>query len=191
MRKGVFAIAGKAKFDEWLEPDNILRLTAWARDGYTHEQIAEKMGIRAKTLWQWRKRFDIIGNALKQGKEPYDIEIENALHDSAKGYFVTVKKPMKLRRVRQKAGEGRIEEEYVEYVDEQQYIPPQVAAQIFYLKNRKAQDWREKRETVVEMNDQAMKNMTTLAALINHPQADIDIATLDAPLSPSEGGAAE
>lgn len=85
---------------------------------------------------------------------------------------------MKLKRVKQKQGEGRIEEEYVEYVERQMYIPPQTAAQIFYLKNRKAKDWREKREVVADVADNAFRNMQTIASLINHPVADIDIEDL-------------
>lgn len=119
--------------------------------------------------------FPAINDALKRGKEPFDIEIENALHDSARGYFVTVKEPMKLKRVRQRAGEGRVEEEYIEYVDRQQYIPPQTAAQIFWLKNRKADDWREKREVEANITDEVFKNMRTIATLINNPAPDIEI----------------
>lgn len=144
-------------------------LRAWARDGWTDAKIAARIGITPKTLWEWKQKHEEICNALKRGKEPYDIEIEEALHDSAKGYYVTVKEPMKLKRVKQKQGEGRIEEEYVEYVERQIYIPPQTAAQIFYLKNRKPKDWREKREVVADVADNAFRNMQTIASLINHP----------------------
>ena len=30
----------KGKYAEWLEPDGLLRLEGWARDGLTDEQIA-------------------------------------------------------------------------------------------------------------------------------------------------------
>lgn len=179
----------KGEYQKWLTPDGLLLLQAWARDGKTIEQIAAKMGIKAGTLWKWKKRFEPIGEALKRGKEPFDIEIENALHDSARGYFVTVKEPMKLKRVRQRAGEGRIEEEYIEYVDRQQYIPPQTAAQIFWLKNRKADDWREKREIEAKVEDSVLKNMKTIANLINNPVADVLIDGSEAtPLESTAGG---
>lgn len=164
-----------SKWDYWLTDDGLLLLNAWARDGKTKEQIAKGCGVSRGTLTKWAKMFPSIESALKRGKEPFDIEIENALHDSARGYFVTVKEPIKLKRVRQRAGEGRVEEEYVEYVDRQQYIPPQTAAQIFWLKNRKADVWREKRETEVKVEDTVLKNMQTIATLINNPVADIEI----------------
>lgn len=89
--------------------------------------------------------------------------------------------------MKQKAGEGRIEEERVEYVEREIYIPPQVAAQIFYLKNRKPHEWREKREVVAEITDAAASNMQTIAALINHPEPDIEIEDATAEI----GGGAE
>lgn len=73
-----------------------------------------------------------------------DFKVENALLKSALGYYVTVKKPMKVRTEKQLAGKGKIVEESIEYVDEQMYIPPQTAAQVFWLKNRRSDKWRDK-----------------------------------------------
>lgn len=70
--------------------------------------------------------------------------MENALFKSATGYTVKVMKPMKLKEEKQKVGEGRIVTERVEYVEEEVYIPPQTAAQVFWLKNRRPDKWRDK-----------------------------------------------
>lgn len=45
----------KGKYHEWLEPDNLLLLQAWARDGLTDEQIATNIGINRDTLYNWKK----------------------------------------------------------------------------------------------------------------------------------------
>lgn len=153
-------------------------LQAWARDGYRMQDVAKKIGIRVQTLCEWRNRFPEIDAALKRGKEPVDVEVENKLLDSARGFYVTVREPMKLKRVKQKQGEGRIEEEYVEYVERQIYIPPSQTAQIFWLKNRKPQQWREKREVVADVADNAFRNMQTIASLINHPVKSVEIEDL-------------
>lgn len=50
----------KGKYQEWLTPDGITRLEAWARDGLTDEQIAAKMGISTKTLYEWKKTYSNI-----------------------------------------------------------------------------------------------------------------------------------
>lgn len=132
-------------------------------------------------MCEWKKRFPEIEDALKRGKEPVDIEVENKLLESALGFTVKVTEPMKLKRVKQKQGEGRIEEEYVEYVEREIYIPPSQTAQIFWLKNRKPKQWREKREVVADVSDAAFKNMQTIAALINNPEPDADIEDVPEP----------
>lgn len=76
----------KGKYQEWLTPDGITRLEAWARDGLTDEQLAAKIGITAATLYDWKNKYPEISEALKRGKEVVDIEVENALLKRALGY---------------------------------------------------------------------------------------------------------
>lgn len=148
--------------------DGLTRLKGWARDGLTDEQIATKIGINRTTLYKWIDRFSDIGNALKQGKEPVDIDVEDSMVKLALGHYVTVKKPMKIRtekRLKKKDKDGReyetgvIVEEHIEYVDEQVYIPPNVTAQIFWLKNRKPEQWKDKREQVVSTKDGVLSDL--------------------------------
>ena len=79
----------KGKYQEWLTPDGITRLEAWARDGLTDEQLAAKIGITAATLYDWKNKYPEISEALKRGKEVVDIEVENALLKRALGYDYT------------------------------------------------------------------------------------------------------
>lgn len=72
-----------AKYKDWLEPDALLRIEGWARDGLTDEQISQNMGISSDTLIQWKKRFPEISESLKRGKEVVDYIVENALFKSA------------------------------------------------------------------------------------------------------------
>lgn len=79
----------KGKYQEWLEPDGLLKLEAWARDGLTDEDLAKKLGIVSSTLYEWKKKYSEISEALKRGKEVTDIEVENALLKRALGYTYT------------------------------------------------------------------------------------------------------
>lgn len=97
-----------ARIDEWLQPDSLILLEGWARDGLTKEQIAHNIGIGRTTLYEWEQKEPNIANALKKGREVVDFEVENALLKNAM--------------------EGN------------------VTAQIFWLKNRKKEQWREKIE---------------------------------------------
>ena len=73
----------KGKFDKWLEPENLVLLSGWARNGLTDEQIANNIGINVCTLYDWKNRFPKIANALKENKEIADIAVENALYQKA------------------------------------------------------------------------------------------------------------
>ena len=58
-----------AKYQNWLEPEALLLIEAWARDGLTDEQIASNMGIATSTLYNWKNEHLEILEALKKGTE--------------------------------------------------------------------------------------------------------------------------
>ena len=134
----------KGKYEEWLEPEGLLKIEGWARDGLTDEQIAYNMGISYSTLKEWKNKYSAISATLKKGKEVIDRQVENALLQKALGITKTVKKPIKLKEVVYDNGKRISEKERVEYADEEVYIPPDTTAQIFWLKNRKPNEWRDK-----------------------------------------------
>lgn len=136
----------KGKYEQWLEPEGLLRLEGWARDGLTDEQIAHNIGIHRDTLIQWKKKYPDIADTLKKAKDVVDREVENALFKKACGYTVELRKPMKVKRVVYNEETGRKLEEYEEVVDtvEEVHVPADTTAQIFWLKNRKPEAWRDK-----------------------------------------------
>lgn len=46
----------RGKFEYWLSADGLTLLEGWARDGLTDEQLAEKIGIGVRTLYDWKGR---------------------------------------------------------------------------------------------------------------------------------------
>lgn len=132
------------KYKEWLTEDSLLLLEGWARDGLNDQQIASNMGIGSTTYYEWQNRYPEMREAIKKGKAPVDYEVENALLKSALGHTVVVKKPIKIKTVKRLNNKGVIEEEYIEFVDEEVYIKPEITAQIFWLKNRRPDKWRDK-----------------------------------------------
>jgi hypothetical protein len=159
----VIPIAGrKGKYEEWLTEDGLTTIEGWARDGLTDEQIAHNIGIAERTFTDWKDRFPAISAALKKGKAPVDIQVENALLKRALGQIVKVKKPIKLKHKGQIPGKGLIEEERIEYADEEVYIPPDTTAQIFWLKNRRPDKWRDKVESAPEGNNDLLQSLLDL-----------------------------
>ena len=118
------------------------------------------MGVSYSTLCEWKDhRFPEILEALKKGKAPVDIEVENALFKRATGYTVKIKKPVKVKTKRQLKDKGTIEEEHIEFVEEEIYIAPDTTAQIYWLKNRRPDKWRDKQQTSAADTDDPLMAM--------------------------------
>ena len=124
----------KGRVLEWLEEDKLKLLEGWARNGLTNEQIAKNIGVNPKTIYDWMNKEPKIKQALKKGKEVVDLEVENALFKRAIGYTITI--------MEQKIDKDGMVHDVIRDV----HVPGDVTAQIFWLKNRKKHDWRDKVE---------------------------------------------
>lgn len=122
------------KADEWLLPEKLLLLEDWARQGLFDAQIAKNMGISEATLYRYKANHPEIKEALRKGKEVVDIEVENAMLKRALGYTVRI-----VEQKIDKFGD-------VHDCERDVHIPGDVTAQIFWLKNRRRQQWRDKVE---------------------------------------------
>lgn len=123
----------KGKYEYWLTPEGLLKLEAWARDGLIDEQIAENIGITTSTLYEWKKKYPEISETLKKGKEVVDIQVENALLKRALGYT--------YEEIKTENGPDGTKKTVT--VKE---VVPDTTAQIFWLKNRRPDRWRDKQD---------------------------------------------
>jgi hypothetical protein len=132
-------------------------LSCW--DGLTDEQIAYNVGISRSTLNSWKDKYSDISDTLKRGKEVIDRQVENALLKRALGYEYT-----------------ETTREYIPELDEMKttkkvtkQVAPDTTAQIFWLKNRKPDKWRDKREvedrSAVDKLDMILAEMKAVAEL--------------------------
>lgn len=140
----------KGKYEEWLTNDGLLKLRAWARDGLNDEQIANNMGIVPSTLYEWKKKYSELSEALKRGKEVVDIEVENALLKRAKGYKYD-EVTQELVAVRDDEGKVIGNELQITKIVTKE-VQPDTTAQIFWLKNRKPAEWRDRQEMDMNLN---------------------------------------
>ena len=120
------------------------------------------MGVGYTTFKEYLNRFPSIRAALKRGKAPVDYEVENALYKRATGYTVKIKKPIKVKTTKRVTGKGEVTEERIEYADEEQYIPPDTTAQIFWLKNRRPDKWRDKRDEAPQQTNELLQSLIDL-----------------------------
>lgn len=137
-----------SKINDWLEKDKLILLEGWARDGLTDEQIAKNMGIATSTFYEWKKKEKEFSESLKKGKEVVDFEVENALLKRALGYEYeeeTYENGILTKKVKKQ-------------------VAPDTTAQIFWLKNRKPNTWKDRVET--DEDKEAVANASQVIAKI-------------------------
>lgn len=147
-------IGRKGFSEEWLTEDALLRVQGWARDGLNDEQLAQNMGIAIRTFYEWQNRFPQLRQAIKKGKDPVDVEVENALLKRALGYEYeeTITEIEEVDEGRQKKHVRRVKK----------HMPPDVGAIVFWLKNRKPGKWRDKIETAPEVASELLQSLADL-----------------------------
>lgn len=160
----------KAKYKEWLKDENLTKLRGWARRGLKDEQIAELIGIRRPTLYDWKNKYPDIADALKDGKEIIDDKVEESLIKTMMGYSVTdttykmvkiddfvlkarrAEFATKYKKEHPKASKSKVLAATGEAVPVYEKIPmiinvhevgPNTSAMIFWLKNRKPEVFRD------------------------------------------------
>ena len=134
----------KGKYEQWLTEEGLLQLEAWARNGLTDKQIANNIGITEQTLNNWKKSYPSFFESLKKGKEVVDIQVENALLKRALGYSYT--ETTKERQFNPQTGEY----EMTVTKTVQKEVVGDTTAQIFWLKNRRPDLWRDRKDVSVE-----------------------------------------
>lgn len=147
-------IARKGLYEDWLTDDGLLQIQGWARDGLTNEQIAKNIGVSGRAFAEWVSRFSSISSALKKGKAPVDLEVENALLKRALGYDYeeTITEIEELVGGKQKKHVRKVKK----------HMPPDVTAQIFWLKNRRPGRWRDKIEAAPDTNSDLLQSLLDL-----------------------------
>ena len=121
------------------KPELCLAAEWMSRYGLTDVQMAEKFGVSTVTLNAWKQAHPEFLNSLKKGKEEPNEQVEKTLFQKALGYTIKTQKPMAVS-----LGNGEGSE--VQIVEYEQHVAPDVTAQIFWLKNRRPDRWRDRQE---------------------------------------------
>lgn len=116
---------------------NLDKISDLIQNGHSEEQVAKIIGVAPSTWYKYKKEFPEFSEAIKKNERTRDEAVENALYRRATGGYVTVRKPMKKKCIEyDKNGKKVREYEEIEYIDDEQYIPPDTAANIFWSINR-------------------------------------------------------
>src|ERR1700677_2671292 len=103
----------------------------WCERGATDAEIARNLNVTTTTLYRWKTQYLDFCQALKSGKDVADERIERSLYHKAIGYT------FESEKIFQHDGEI-IRAKTIEHV------PPDTTACVFWLKNRRPDQWRDK-----------------------------------------------
>ncbi len=145
----------KSKYHTHVEP-RLIEIEGWARDGLTDEQIAKNLGIAYSTFKEYKGKYPAFSATLKRGKEVVDREVENALLKRALGYKYEEVTKEKVAIRNDNGDVVGYDLEVTKVVTKE--VVPDTTAQIFWLKNRKPEVWRDKKD--IEHSGEVNSNMT-------------------------------
>jgi len=156
------------------QPEYVQQARKLAEAGFTDEQMANWFEICVKTFYNWTVAHPEFLQAVKVGKDAPDDRTERSLYHRANGYEWTEEVPIKVKEIEYDAGRKVKETERVEVVKVRKQMPPDTAAAIFWLKNRRKEAWRDK-----QPSDGDGLNEQLLGAFFEDP-ADLIVELLKA-----------
>jgi hypothetical protein len=144
--------------------------------GATDVEMADFLGVVLSTFHKWKHDHPEFSDALKSGKELADERVERSLYHRAIGYSFDAVKIMAVK--------GEIEK-----VPYREHIPPDTTACIFWLKNRRQQQWRDvHKHEHGRPGDFDGMNADELRDFLRREAAELGI--VDAPTAPIGGNGA-
>ena len=124
------------------------------RLGATDSDLAELFSVARRTINYWRIHHKAFAEAAKVGKAPADDRVEASLYHRATGYSYDAVKIFNHQGV----------PVIVPYVE---HVPPDTTACIFWLKNRRPDEWRNNPEDAPQGDDLAAALSKIIARLPN------------------------
>lgn len=115
-------------------PEYVERAAEMCKMGATDTEIAREFRVNVVTLYRWKIRYPDFCRALQAGKEMSDARVERSLYERANGYTYKAEKIFCDK------------DGHVTRVSYQERMPPDVAAAFIWLKNRRPNDWRDRKD---------------------------------------------
>jgi transcriptional regulator with XRE-family HTH domain len=132
----------------------------WCREGLTEEEICKRLGVSVASFANYKNEFIELLEALKINRQIADYRVEDALYMRALGYEYdeeTFEEFELDKPYLNGAGEWvKSELRLTKKVRKKQ--APDTTAQIFWLKNRKPDVWRDKQD--ITLTGDTMINVT-------------------------------
>ena len=125
----------KSKY--YIIQENIEKIKEWARAGFTNEEIYKSLKLSKDTFYQYLKKNADFSDTLKNEKNHSDFVAIQSLYKRVTGYEYTEEHTEYLT---DESGKKILGVKSLKKVKKQ--IAPDVTAQIFWLANRRRNEWK-------------------------------------------------
>lgn len=115
-----------------------------AEAGFTDREMADFFEVTMTTLYAWRAASPEFNAACRLGKELPDERTVGVLFTMVQGFEYEEEQAIKV-----KTGEHT---EEVQVVRVKRYMPPDKTSVIFWLKNRRKNEWRDVQDVKADVN---------------------------------------
>lgn len=123
-----------------------------AIQGLTIKEIGEAMGVSRATVNRWIAANPDFKEAIDRGRDASDAKVERSLYQRATGYTYKEKKVIVTMDKDGNQLPARIE-------TTEKHVPPDTTAQIYWLKNRKRDKWKDKWDVEVSTDKEITFNI--------------------------------
>ena len=126
--------------------------------GFTDVKLAKLFSVTVPTITGWKKSHPGFFTSIKKGKDDYDVMLaEDCLMKRLQGYnyIETTKKPNR--------GKGVDPGTLVITKQVTKHVVPDTTAQIFFLKNRQPERWRDRQQIDVGITKELAAHALKLA----------------------------
>lgn len=133
---------GRQSCDEYLE-NALYSIKTMVRDGMTDKEISEKLGISYSTWKNKKAKNKVIKDAIDEIKDIRNQEVEEALFKNCKGYHYYEEVPTKVKEEVENEKGTILTVEKVVISKVKKWKAADLAAQKYWLNNRKKAVWKE------------------------------------------------
>lgn len=126
---------------KYVAKDFPLKAQGYARQGLNDKQIAAKLGIGEKTYYDYQLKYPQFKQAIKKGKAPVDVMVENAFLKRALGFSYTE------IHTEYKPGQKKEDKPTIISIKKvRKMVVPDVAAGFIWMKNRLSKRWKDRHQ---------------------------------------------
>lgn len=161
------------KYDTHVLP-RLSEIKDWIIEGYTNEEISEKLGINPDTWYRYLREKEVLSEFVALGRSVLNAKVENSLYRLCTGYEY---EEIKTVVEEDKNGKKRTRIEKTK-----KYQPPSSQAISFWLRNRAPEQWNERKELILDTKQNEEERKKLFMEMIEEDAVEADYSEVEGQL---------